>query len=106
MHKLNDGTSYSFSGTVRSLGHSGMLNFPISDPEVVIQDGWCALRIPDPDDGTCLVFASGHAEEADGVVAAALALEEAGSELFFYRYPTGWPLEPLRFRVEAEGTVK
>lgn len=92
-----DARVYSFAGTVRFVGHSGMLNLPVTDPELIVRGDRCELRVSDPDDASHLLFATGRvAASTEGLVAEPF-LEEDGSELFFYRYPIGFPLAELRF---------
>ncbi|XPP27118.1 MAG: HtaA domain-containing protein [Leucobacter sp.] len=99
-------TVFSFSGTVRFVGHAGMLNLPVSAPEVTVAGDRCTLTIPDPDDGSRLVFATGGLSRGENtrVLCAELILEEDGSELFFYRYPAGFPLAPLRINLDRQDT--
>jgi hypothetical protein len=93
----SEGTSYLFSGTVRFRGHSGMLDLSIGDIEIRIRDGVGRVEIADPYEPEArLLFASGPAESDGASTIVAAALEEEGSELFFYRYRKGHELDTLR----------
>jgi 3-phenylpropionate/trans-cinnamate dioxygenase ferredoxin reductase component len=89
--------SYVFAGTVGFRGHGGMLDLPIGDIEVRVRDGVCQIEIADPDEPDVrLLFASGRAQVDGTAMSISASLTEEGSELFFYRYRTGYELEPLR----------
>lgn len=98
-----DGVAYAFAGLVRFGGHAGMLDLPIGEVEVGIRDGACRLEIADPDDaGVRVLFATGEAVDEGESIALTLKLEEDGSELFFYRYPAGFDLDPARIWLTDE----
>lgn len=101
VHREERRLSYAFRGTVRFVGHSGLLDLPFSDPILTFEGSTCILTIVDPDGGPRLVLAQGRTvtEPSDAPIEVSLAPD--GSEYFFSRYPVGMALEPLEVQVSA-----
>ena len=89
-------TNYAFDGTVRFTGHGGMLNLPLGGFEIrVSKSGDCQVTIADPDEPHVrLLFATATATHEPDSIGLIPSLTEDGSELYFYRYPAGFTLEP------------
>jgi hypothetical protein len=99
-------TELRFSGGVRFIGHAGMLDVPIRDPIIFIDDGLCRLEIADPDDTQVrLQFASGNLVSDAPALRVDWTLDDPGSELFFYRYPSGFTIDSTIIRVDGLGTA-
>lgn len=100
-----EGTVLSFRGVVTFTAHRGLLSVSIAHPRILLRDGSADL----------LNQAGGYSEKigsitlapriADGDVAmwmnCAVALDEAGAELFGGTYAAGEQLAPLTVRVPA-----
>ncbi|ALU73704.1 hypothetical protein H351_30895 (plasmid) [Rhodococcus erythropolis R138] len=103
---IENHTELRFSGGVRFMGHAGMLDLPVRDPIIFIVNGLCRLEIADPDDTNArLQFASGHLVSDATTLCVDWTLDEPGSELFFYRYPSGFPIDPTIISVDGPGTT-
>lgn len=90
---------YAFDGLVRFVAHGGVLNLPIGSVEVHVTGGDGRVEIADPDEPDVrLVFARGAVIRDGQDLELEPRIEEDGSELFFYRYPVGMALDPLRIR--------
>lgn len=85
---------FRFHGAVRFTGHHGMLDVMIAQPIVEIADDTLSLLISDGEGGS-LTFAQGNAAHIVNGNAIELRLTVEGSDLFFGRYPAGYPLDPL-----------
>lgn len=77
-----------FSGSVEFSGHFGMLQLHIGQVLVLLKGTLAEVTIDD--DGSRLVFASGHFE---GKRISELRLSDDGAELFFSVYRSGEPLD-------------
>lgn len=98
---------FRFDGSVRFVGHFGMISLLIANPHIVQLPDRVVLMIDGDGDGPPYVFVtlSDPLEQGDGIRYRGVTLTREGADLFFDNYRSGAHFDPLTVRQASPASL-